>query len=174
MSSLKSQPSKFNFTNGASIFMRINIKSEQKREGKKVIFDIKNSENNIGLTIGLDGRNNLLMWYSNSSNETFESNPISPEYFIDKFVSIIFTLNHEENNNSFVIHINKDFKKKTEFEGNLDEDVTVTQVIGANVKGEFAAAFSIKEIGVYGKVLSDYDRNHLLAYLIGKTKAEKV
>ena len=167
MSQLESsKPVRLNFSNGFTLFASIKIQP-QKHKGRKVIFQIAQTTTPLKITLGLDDKNDLLVWLEDIHGHSFTSKPVDKKHFFRKSVFMHFAVIPGKQNGELPkleLGIN-DYVEQTEIDANFGSEEVVRYSIGGNLDGKENAAFDMAVLSLYNIVLSPFQireiSNHL-------------
>lgn len=158
MSQLKSSGNvKIDFSNGFTLFTSLTI-LPQKHNGRKVIYQIGHIFSPLRFSLGLDEKDNLLVWGSDVDGIKFESKAIEKNVFFQKSIFLHFSVIPPKNKGELAkleLGVN-DLVYQTEIRANLGTEEDVVYTIGSNFEGKENAAFEMAALSVYNIVLSQH------------------
>jgi hypothetical protein len=148
MSLLKSKETNFtlDLSAGVSLFAVLRVE-QQKRQGRKVIFEAGHISGPGKLTVGLDHNDNLNVWLIDTEGKEVCGDPIEKHIFFEKFVYLCCLLSQSdgEGKSILTISIDDDHRTQKTISGSWGDEQPARFTIGADLGGKENAAFSLAE-----------------------------
>jgi hypothetical protein len=173
MSHIDFEPGKMviDFSKGFSLVALMKI-TEQKRTGRKVIFEIGHTTSQFRLTLGLDNEDNLNLWLKDVDNEDFELSRIPKKDFFNKWVVVVVEI--EKNNISnktelsltTIVDKERIFTVKDNIFANVGSKTSTQFVIGSTLEHEQYAAFTMSNLSIYETTFTEDEIKNVLVNLL--------
>jgi hypothetical protein len=171
--SFESGKMKLNFSKNFSLVSLIKV-TEQKRSGRKVIFEIGDVSSPLKITFGLDEQDNLNLWAKDTKNNNYSIGPIDKNIFSDRWGLFVIEAKKDENTGltkfSITVLVTKDNRiTLTEVsEADVGEEIAVDFVIGATLKHTDNAAFTMANLAIYNKIFTKNEMEAVFERMIGE------
>ena len=171
MSHVDFDPSKMklDFSKGFSTTSLINV-TEQKRRGRKVIFEIGHMTSPFKLTLGLDNQDNLNLWLKDVNDEDYVVGPIPKDEFFNKMVLVVTETQKNKKTNfaelSLTLIASKQniITSKEINNADLGSKTPVQFVIGATLNHDENAAFIMGNLSIYS---TTFTKDEIETVLVG-------
>lgn len=151
-------------TKGFSWLAVLNI-TNQKHEGKKIIYEICQKNTPISLSIGLDEEDNLKIWLVDINKKNFSTRPIPKDTFLNRFILLSCKIVPKGSNFILKLSIKNGPQSQITISGNLGQNSEANFAIGANLNGKDNAAFDLAELIVYERNITEVEQLQLEKYI---------
>ena len=173
MSHIDFEPGKMilDFSKGFSLVSLIEV-TEQKRSGRKVIFEIGHMTSPFKLTLGLDDQDNLNLWLKDVKNKDYVMGSILKNDFFNKRVLVVTEIKKNiktefvEISLTLIVSKNKILKLEDKINADLGSKTPVNFVIGATLDHNENAAFIMGNLSIYNTIFSKEEKEKTLVNLL--------
>lgn len=179
MSHIDFEPGKMvlDFSKGFSLVSLIKV-TEQKKEGRKVIFEIGHINSPFKITLGLDNQDNLNLWIKDVKNKNYVIGKIQKKDFFNKWVLLVVGIEKNKDTNFADISLTSIISKDNiitlpkSIEADLGSKTPVQFVIGSNLNHNDNAAFVMDNFSIYETTFTEEEIQTTLVDLLDGESCE--
>jgi hypothetical protein len=152
-------------TKGFSWYAVIKI-GNQKRNGRKVVFEAAQTNSLVRVTLGLDTENSFCIWIRDSEGKEVSSDPLPSHLFFNKFVLLSAEVVPEGQRQVLLrAGVNNESFMSKEVELGLGAPGSARFSLGASVDEKDHAAFELAELMLYSSTQNEDEKAKLRKYV---------